>query len=148
MTLLPAQILLTLATLGYGMIPALVDLNATHATNPLWTGHARFHVVWQVSSYVCIGLISLALIWGPGPAHTGRLWLASLLAAAAYTGFYTAVVTKRMYGGANFDANGVPPVHVTLLGKKLALDANITIFTVTSLLLVIGIVCLSLSEPA
>jgi hypothetical protein len=148
MTLLPAQILLTLATLGYGMIPALVDLNATHATNPLWTGHARFHVVWQVSSYVCIGLISLGLIWGPGPSPIGRLWLASLLAAAAYTGFYTAVFTKRRYGGANYDANGVPPIPAKLLGKTLALDANITIFTVATALLIAGIVCLTLNASA
>ena len=43
-----AKILLTIATLGYGLVTIKADFNATHATNPLWTPHARFHVVWQV----------------------------------------------------------------------------------------------------
>jgi hypothetical protein len=34
-----ARVLLTLATLGYSLLPALADFNKTHATNPLWTPH-------------------------------------------------------------------------------------------------------------
>jgi hypothetical protein len=60
---LSARILLTILTAGYGLIPALADLNKTHAKNPLWTPHARFHVVWQVCSYVGLALIGLGLIW-------------------------------------------------------------------------------------
>jgi hypothetical protein len=43
-----ARILLTVVTAGYAVAPLIADLNSTHATNPLWTPHARFHVVWQV----------------------------------------------------------------------------------------------------
>ena len=66
-----ARILLTVATLGYGFVTIKADFNATHATNPLWTPHARFHVVWQVLSYSGIALIALGLIWIGGP-HAGR----------------------------------------------------------------------------
>ena len=63
-----ARALLTLNTLGYSLVPVFADFNKTHATNPLWTPHARFHVVWQVTSYCGIGLIALALIWTAGPS--------------------------------------------------------------------------------
>ena len=47
--LITARILLTLAALAFSAITVVADLNKTHAANPLWTPHARFHVVWQVS---------------------------------------------------------------------------------------------------
>ena len=66
--LLTAKILLTIATLGYSAIPAMFDSNPTHATNPSFPGHARFHIVWQVSSYVYVALLALYLIWTAGAA--------------------------------------------------------------------------------
>jgi hypothetical protein len=57
-----ARILLTLVTLGYGLATVFADFNKTHATNPQWTPHARFHVVWQICSYVGFVLLALALI--------------------------------------------------------------------------------------
>ena len=45
------------ATVIYGFVPALVDLNKTHATNPLWVGHTVFHVVWQVMIQAGIRLL-------------------------------------------------------------------------------------------
>jgi len=68
--LLAIKILLTIATLGYSAIPGIFDSNNTHATNPSWTGHARYHIVWQVSSYVYVALLMLCLIWIAG-ADTG-----------------------------------------------------------------------------
>jgi hypothetical protein len=50
--ILLARILLTLVTLGYGLATVFADFNKMHATNPQWTPHARFHVVWQICSYV------------------------------------------------------------------------------------------------
>ena len=51
------------ATLGYSAIPTLFDFNNSHATNPSWTGHARYHVVWQVVSFDIMAILSLWLIW-------------------------------------------------------------------------------------
>jgi hypothetical protein len=143
MSLLPAEILLSLATLGYSLIPALFDLNATHATNPLWVGHARFHVVWQVVSYIGFGLIGLGLIWAPGAAHGARLWLAAALGGAAYGGFFAAVLGRHIYGGATYDPNGVLPVRPPLIGRYYAFEVNITLFTVTTAVLVAGAVSLA-----
>ena len=89
--LITARILLTLAALGFSAITIVADLNKTHASNPLWTPHARFHVVWQVLSYSGIGLIALYLIWAGGPMQTERLYPAAALAVAVYGAFFGAV---------------------------------------------------------
>ena len=129
-----ARVLLTLNTLGYSLGPVIADFNKTHATNPLWTPHARFHVVWQVLSYCGIGLIALWLIWSAGPP--GKLWLAVALAVAMYAGFFATVFSMPRYGGSVADVNGVPPIAtVTLAGKPLALDTNVTVFCVQVALL-------------
>lgn len=134
--LLLAKILLTLSTLGYSLIPAMFDSNSSHATNPSWTGHARYHVVWQVSSYVYVALIALYLIWFSG-SDTWPLWIAVLLAAAAYGGFWTAAIFTPVYGGKYVDeVNGVPPFK---WGKTIETDANVTIFTVTVVMLLGGV---------
>ena len=134
--MIAAQALLTLVTLGYSAIPMLADFNRTHATNPSWTPHARFHVVWQVSSYLGLGAISLALIWWPGSLAIERLWLATGLAVAIYGGFYAALFSMKLYGGTNYDENGYPPAYKTILGKRIGFDANITVFTIMALLVV------------
>ena len=61
-----ARVLLTLVTAGYGFVTILADFNKTHASNPKWTPHARFHVVWQINSYIGFGLLALVLLWWPG----------------------------------------------------------------------------------
>lgn len=77
--ILLAKVLLTIATLGYSAIPAAFDSNDTHVTNPSFPGHARFHIVWQVSSYVYVAVLALYLIWTAGD-DTRPLWLATVLA--------------------------------------------------------------------
>ena len=57
--ILVARILFTLMTAGWALLTVVADFNKTHATNPQWTPHARFHVVWQISSYVGLGVLAL-----------------------------------------------------------------------------------------
>ena len=47
-----SKILLTMICIGFAAITPLIDFNESHATNPLWTGHARFHLVWQVNAMI------------------------------------------------------------------------------------------------
>jgi hypothetical protein len=130
-----ARVLLTLVTAGYAFATVLADFNKTHATNPKWTPHARFHVVWQISSYVGFGLLAVALIWWPGPMAVERLYLVALMAAIVYAAFFVAVFAMPIYGGAAYDRNGYQPfaAPVPLIAKKW--DVNITIFCVQVVLL-------------
>ena len=104
-----ARILLTVATAGYAFATVLADFNKTHATNPKWTPHARFHVVWQITSYAGLGLLALALIWWPGPLAAERLYLVALMAGIVYAAFFAAVFAMPVYGGAAYDDNGYAP---------------------------------------
>src|SRR5262249_3021331 len=108
--LLVARLLLTLATLGYGVLTVKADFNKTHATNPLWTGHARFHVVWQIASYVGFGAIALWLIWAPGEMAIERLYLASTFAVVVYGAFFIALLCMPVFGGRAYDDQRLPAV--------------------------------------
>ena len=129
-----ARILLTLVTLGYGLATVFADFNKTHATNPQWTPHARFHVVWQICSYVGFGLLALALIWVPGAYASERLTLVAIMAAIIYAAF-VAVFAMPIYGGAAYDNNGYQPfaAPVPLIAKRW--DVNITAFCIQVALL-------------
>jgi hypothetical protein len=140
MALLIAKLLLTLATLGYSLGTIIADFNKTHATNPVWTPHARFHVVWQVLSYVGLAVVSLILLWAPGPAEIARLYLVCGITFVVFASFYATWIAMPMYGGTNFDANGYPPKPVTFAGKVVMLDANFTAITINSVLLVLAFV--------
>lgn len=130
--------LLTLAAIGYGFLTIKADFNRTHATNPKWTPHARFHVVWQVTSYTGIAIIALCLIWLNGPLPTQRLLLAGALGVVIYGAFFVAMFARKLFGGALFDQNGYPPFR-SPVGPWLW-DVNVTAFSALSTILVIGIV--------
>ena len=134
-----ARILLTLATIGYGVITVKADFNRTHATNPLWTPHARFHVVWQISSYIGFGLFALALIWWPGPYVLERLYLVMAFAVIIYGALFIALFAMPIYGGRTYDANGYKPFKapIPIIAKKW--DANITAFSIQLIILAAGI---------
>ena len=136
--LIAVKILLSILTLGYSAATVLADLNRTHATNPLWTGHARFHLVWQVLSYNLIGLLVLILLWAPGPYETPRVWLAAIVAACIYAAFFAALFGMRLYDGANYDENAYPPFKLRLPGGNRLLDMNTSVFTVQFALLLIS----------
>jgi len=137
--ILLARILFTLMTAGYAFATVIADFNNTHATNPKWTGHARFHVVWQISSYVGFGLLAMALIWWPGPLAVERLYLVAVMGLIVYAAFFAAVIAMPLYGGAAYDDNGYQPfaAPVPLIAKMW--DVNITIFSVQVLILAGGI---------
>ena len=143
-----ARILLSLVTLGYAFITILADINKTHATNPTWTPHARFHVVWQVASYAGFGLLALGLIWAPGPYAIARLYLAAAFAAAVYGGFFVALFTMRLYGGRTFDDNGYLPFAVPLGRRPKLWDVNVTAFSAFSVVLLAALVLIARSAGA
>ena len=143
--IIAAKILLTLTVLGYALVTIKADFNKTHATNPKWTPHARFHVVWQILSYSGVGLIALYLIWIDGPRPLERLYLAAAISAAIYAAFFAAVFTRPMFGGALYDDNGYLPFAAPVGPKTWRWDVNVTAFTVLTTIMAAGVVALLVS---
>ena len=137
-----ARILLTLSVLGYALATIRADFNKTHATNPRWTPHARFHVVWQILSYSGVGLVALYLIWGGGDRAVERLCLAAALSVAVYTAFFVTVFARPIFGGALYDENGYLPFKPPLGPPHWRWDANVTAFTILSAITLAGIAAL------
>src|SRR5262249_44193627 len=138
-----APMLFTPMTAGCALLPVVADFNKTHATNPLWTPHARFHVVWQISSYVGLGLLAFALIWWPGPLAVERLYLVAAMGTVVYAAFFAALIAMPIYGGAADDKNGYQPFDapVPIFAKKW--DVNITAFSVQLVILLAGLLTIS-----
>ena len=121
-----AQILLTLTALEF-FGPIVRDINATHALNPDWVGHARLHLIWLLAFMGLSGVVNLWLIWFRRPFDVRNLWLSVAWQACNLGGFWMAVVLAPAYGG----AVTMPDTHVHILG----LDENVVAFTVLSALL-------------
>jgi hypothetical protein len=121
---LVARILLSFLCALQGLATLAIDFNRTHATNPAWTGHARFHVVWQSISVALLSVLELALIWLHGPSQKGGFYLAWLLTAASPLAFMIAFVSRRIFRGSLSDPNGIPPVCLKLFGVDLSIDLN------------------------
>jgi hypothetical protein len=133
-----AAALLTLVAIAYAIVPPLVDISPTHILNPLWTSHAKFHTVWQVSVNSMLGLFSVLLVWWPGANRPLRIKIGAVLGCIALGGFFVAALTRHLYGGAFSDPNGVPPVA--------GMDANLLLFTPTSVIQVVALLLVLFPE--
>ena len=118
-----SKILLTMICFGFATITPLIDFNESHATNPLWTGHARFHLVWQVNAMILTALLSLTLLWVFDSFF--NLLLVVALNYLWIFSFFATAVSIRLYDGEFNDINGVPPIIISFLGTKIEIDRNI-----------------------
>lgn len=108
-----------------GVATLAIDLNRTHATNPEWPGHARFHLVWQAVSTSLLCGVEVALVWWRGADVELRFYLAAVLMCIPLLAFLAAVISRKMYGGALSDPNGIPPARVSISGKTFHVDVNL-----------------------
>jgi hypothetical protein len=141
--ILVARILFTLMTIGWAVLTVVADFNTTHATNPAWTPHARFHVVWQILSYVGFGLLAFALIWWPGPLAAERLYLVAIMGVIVYAAFFVALIAMPIYGGAAYDKNGYRPFKAPVPIISKTWDANITAFSIQLFILAAGLLAVT-----
>src|SRR5262249_11049473 len=131
-----ARLIVSSIAAGQGILPLFIDLNRTHATNPLWPGHARFHVVWQAFTRIPLAAIEMALLWWPGFALRERFYLAALLVGTSIIGFLAATAGRSLYGGSLHDPNGVQPVQVRVGSRRLSVDMNLVLIAVAAGLLI------------
>lgn len=136
---LSARIALSILSAVQGAATVAIDFNRTHATNPSWTGHARFHIVWQIGTVVFLSVSGLLLIWAPAFSSTQCFYLASLLTALSPLGFLTAFLFRKVYGGTLNDPNGIPQLHLDLFGEILTIDMNLVAVT-AALVSLLGII--------
>ncbi len=121
--ILIGKILLTAIFIALGVIAPLIDLNQSHATNPLWTGHARFHLVWQVIAFIYTAIIGIPILWIYSSYEVlliiilyTYMWLVSFLIAS---------ISMGVYKGKLNDINGVPEHILHIFGKVIIIDRNI-----------------------
>ena len=108
-----------------GLATMAIDLNRTHATNPAWPGHARFHLVWQVATYACLALLEIVLVLAGGPFQGQRFYMAAILAAAPMLGFFIALIGRGVYRGTLSDPDGILPVTIAARGSNFQIDLNL-----------------------
>ena len=122
-----SKILLTLICIGLGTITPLIDFNESHATNPLWTGHARFHLVWQVNAMILTSILSLTMLWVLYSFENHLIVI--LLNYLWIFSFYATLMGLRLFDGELNDINGVPPIFIKILNKSFQIDRNIQAIT-------------------
>ena len=118
-----SKILISLVFLGFGLVAPLIDFNESHATNPLWTGHARFHLVWQVSAMILTSIIAFLLLWFFESFIS--LIIVFSLAYLWIFSFFASLVSMKIYDGKLNDINGVPPIEINLASRKIVIDRNV-----------------------
>jgi hypothetical protein len=127
--------LMSLAVLMYGVIPLFADFRKTHATNPKWPAHARFHVVTQVLTTSAVGAIALWLLWSPGIERNIGVCIAAILSFAVIGSFFASAGFRSAYGGALNDIEGGA-------SRQRTIDANSAVFGAAAALLIAGRVVL------
>ncbi|MES2794373.1 MAG: hypothetical protein V4683_00335 [Bacteroidota bacterium] len=125
------KVLMTMATMIYGFVPPFADFNQTHAENPLWLGHAKFHVVWQVIITFGLSLLGLYLLWSKNTEKGFSIKISFILGLIVLGGFLSNATITHLYGGALSDPNGVPPIFSNI-------DANLFVFSIGFVFLLVG----------
>jgi len=130
MAFMIGRILMTVATLIYGIVPPFVDLTETHVFHPDWTPHSRMHMVWLLGTNSSLAVIALFFLWLYKEDRAFGIRLAGALGLCVYGGFMLSAATTSLYGGSLSDKGGVPPI--------LGMDANIFGFSLGLLVLIVG----------
>lgn len=135
-----ARLALTVLCGMQGVAQLAIDLNRTHATNPKWMGHARFHTVWLAVTVALLAGVQLFLIWTPSRSDHA-FYLAAVLAAVSPCAFLVAAATRKLYGGQFSDPNGIPPLKISIRQTTLTVDMNLVAVAVALVGLLVIVFC-------
>ena len=120
---LTAKTLISLVALMTAFGPMKADFNRTHATNPLWTPHARFHVVWQVLCQAGVAMFIVYILWGTD--FPGHVILAAMMNFNWIVTFFLTLANMKRFEGSLKDVNGIPPFRFNIGGKTRLVDTNL-----------------------
>ena len=100
------------------VVPSVMDLNATHLTNPLWPPHARFHWALNFLSTTVLNGLALFLLWGSYPDRDSVLvtWVVGLAPVLFWGLFFPALLLP---GTGTWPDGVVPPPTFPALLKRL-----------------------------
>ncbi len=126
------QILMTIGILQFGVLPLVADLNRSHATNPQWPAHARFHVVTQVLTSGGVAAAALYFLWSERVEPGLGACIAALLSAVAIGAFFISAALARRYGGQVTAGTGVGAVRVAMI------DGNVINFGSAAVIILLG----------
>lgn len=118
-----ATLLVTLVAVATAIGPMFADFNKTHATNPLWPPHARFHVVWQVLCQAGVSVAILYILWIAD--FDGHLLLAALINFNWGLTFFLTLFNMKRFEGSLADVNGIPPFKFNIGGQIRKVDTNL-----------------------
>lgn len=102
------KLILTVSVSTFLLIVPILEISDTHVFNPDWPAHARLHEVWQLTTNMGLGALSLWLAW-----TTKHLRIASAVGLLVTMGFLTAFMLSDGYGGSMRHTDGT---ELALLG--------------------------------
>ncbi|MEM8705209.1 MAG: DUF6640 family protein [Actinomycetota bacterium] len=132
---LAPRLILTFMAVAIAVGPMIADFNKTHATNPLWPPHARFHVVWQVLIQTGTSVLALVLLWRDSTDYAFQLYLAAAIIYVWIGTFFVTLASMSLFDGALRDVNGIEPFRIPLRGRVLEVDTNlfgVTLFSIVN----------------
>ncbi|MGY4395462.1 hypothetical protein ACVWZA_000623 [Sphingomonas sp. UYAg733] len=125
-------ILMTVGIVQFTLIPVFADLNRSHAGNPHWPAHARFHVVAQVLTTSAIGILALVFLWGSRVSAPLGVCIAMLLSLIPLLGFFMSAAATPFFGGEISNLEGAAR------RMQRRVDGNVVNFAISLSLLIGG----------
>jgi membrane glycosyltransferase len=124
------DIFISISIIIYSFVPIIADFNKTHATNPIWPSHARFHVVWQVMITFFLGILCLYLLWFNENYRYFRYNIILAISLSVLLSFHINAIFMKTYGGKLSDENGIKSIF--------KFDLNLIGFLIAIVFLIIG----------